>query len=168
MTDKNTYWGGNIFGTQVAKVRPEKSFVKFRSTRLLPHFLCSLIKPVYVRRPLMNSDRFRVSLEFYGGWKMRFERFPICFAVLVAMCLMTAPMFGQSLSSGDIAGTVADSSHAVVSNAKVVLKSLDTGSTQTAVTSSTGLYRFSLLKPGNYKVTVNQSGFSPVEISRTV
>jgi Carboxypeptidase regulatory-like domain/TonB-dependent Receptor Plug Domain len=84
-------------------------------------------------------------------------------ALLLAASLMAPAAFGQSLTSGDIAGTVADPSHAVVPNAAVELKSLETGSTQTAVTNSTGFYRFSLLKPGNYQVTVKQSGFATVE-----
>jgi hypothetical protein len=101
-----------------------------------------------------------------GGQEMRFQCFVL--AVLLTLCLATAPVFGQSLTSGDISGTVTDPSHAVVPNAAVGLKSLDTGSTQTAVTNSTGLYRFSLLKPGNYQVTVKQSGFATTQIPATV
>ena len=40
-------------------------------------------------------------------------------------------MFGQSLTSGSITGTVFDPSHAVVPNATVNLKGIDTGSTAT-------------------------------------
>ena len=48
---------------------------------------------------------------------MRFERFPIVLAVLLTLSLATAPMFGQSLTTGNINGTVLDPSHAVVPNA---------------------------------------------------
>jgi hypothetical protein len=88
--------------------------------------------------------------------------------LLLGASFMAPTVFGQSLISGDIAGTVTDPSHAVVPNARVELKSLDTGSTQTAVTNVTGFYRFSLLKPGNYQVTVKQSGFSTVEVPAMV
>ena len=50
---------------------------------------------------------------------MRFERFPIVLAVLLTLSLATAPMFGQSLTTGSINGTVLDPSHAVVPNAPV-------------------------------------------------
>ena len=54
--------------------------------------------------------------------------------LLLAASLIVPAAFGQSLTSGDIAGTVTDPSHAVVPNATVELRSLDSGSTQTAVT----------------------------------
>jgi len=60
--------------------------------------------------------------------------------LLLVASLMAPAAFGQSLISGDITGTVTDPSHAVVPNATVELKSLDTGSTQTAVTNGTGFY----------------------------
>jgi len=87
---------------------------------------------------------------------------------LLAASLMVPAAFGQSLTSGDIAGTVTDPSHAVVPNAGVELKSLDTGSTQSTVTSGSGLYRFSLLRPGHYMVTVKESGFATAQIPVTV
>jgi hypothetical protein len=88
--------------------------------------------------------------------------------LLLAASIVVPAAFGQSLISGDIAGTVTDPSHAVVSNARVELKSLDTGSTQTDLTNGTGLYRFSLLRPGNYQVTVKQSGFATMQVPATV
>ncbi len=91
---------------------------------------------------------------------MRFERLPIVLAVLLALCLATTPMFGQSLTTGNISGTVFDQSHAVVPGATVNLKGLDTGSTATATTSATGTYSFNLLRPGRYEVSVKQGGFA--------
>jgi hypothetical protein len=91
---------------------------------------------------------------------MRFERFPIVLVVLLTLSLTTVPMFGQTLTTGSISGTVLDPSHAVVPNATVNLKSLDTGATASTVSSSTGGYTFSLLKPGSYQVAVKQTGFA--------
>ncbi len=88
--------------------------------------------------------------------------------LLVAAGLLAPAAFGQSLISGDIAGTVTDPSHAVVPNATIGLTSVDEGSTQTTKTNGTGYYRFSLLKPGNYKVTARVTGFSTVETPATV
>jgi hypothetical protein len=93
---------------------------------------------------------------------MRFERFPIVIAVLLTLSLATAPMFGQSLTTGSIAGTVLDPSHAVVPNAPVSLTGLDTGSTASTTTNSSGGYSFSLLRPGHYQITVKQAGFAEV------
>src|SRR5579862_2975371 len=91
---------------------------------------------------------------------MRFERLPFVVVVLLALSLATAPMFGQSLTTGNITGTVLDPSHAVVPNAPVSLKGLDTGSTASTTTNSNGGYTFSLLRPGRYQVTVAQAGFA--------
>jgi hypothetical protein len=97
---------------------------------------------------------------------MRFERFPIVLVVLLAVCVATAPMFGQSLTTGNINGTVTDPSHAVVPNATVNLKDLDNGSTASAATNANGTYNFGLLRPGKYLVSVKQGGFS--EFAETI
>ena len=77
----------------------------------------------------------------------------------MTLALATAPMFGQSLTTGNITGTVLDPSHAVVPNATVSLKGLDTGSTASTVTNTSGGYDFSLLRPGKYQVSVRTGGF---------
>ena len=87
---------------------------------------------------------------------------------LLAACLMAPAAFGQSLVSGDLLGTVTDPSGAVVANASVTLKSNGTGETRTTTTNSNGLYRFSLLNPGNYTVSVSAQGFSSTSSVFTV
>lgn len=72
---------------------------------------------------------------------------------------VTGSLWSQSIVSGDLHGTVTDPSGAVISGATVTLKNVDTGATQTTVTNNTGAYRFSLLKPGTYQVSVTQAGF---------
>ena len=91
---------------------------------------------------------------------MSFRRFPIVvFALTLAVCLSTAA-FGQSLTTGNITGTVTDPSGAVVPGAKIDLRGVDTGSTASTTANSSGSYSFALLRPGNYQVTVKQSGFA--------
>src|SRR5271165_3853011 len=72
----------------------------------------------------------------------------------------------QSIISGEIGGTVTDASGAVVPNASVNLASAATGYSETTTTGSTGTFRFALVKPGSYTLTVTLSGFSTVK--RTV
>ena len=89
---------------------------------------------------------------------------------LITLCLvicLTAPgAFGQSLTTGDVSGTITDASGAVTPNVTVTLRSIDRGETRTTTTSGSGLYRFSLLPPGNYAITAEAPGFTKAE--RTV
>ncbi|MDR3749681.1 MAG: carboxypeptidase regulatory-like domain-containing protein [Acidobacteriota bacterium] len=82
--------------------------------------------------------------------------------LLVMAAVMAPSLMAQSLTTGEVAGTITDPSHAVVANAPVTLKSVDTGATHQTTTTSTGYYRFSQLRPGNYQVTVKQPGFAEV------
>lgn len=85
----------------------------------------------------------------------------------VTILLLTVGLLSaQSLQTGDIQGTISDPSGAVIPGAKVTLKSLDTGATQTTTANNAGDYRFTLLKPGRYSVSATQTGFQTVE--RTV
>lgn len=88
--------------------------------------------------------------------------------VLLLAGILSIPAVGQSLVSGDIAGTITDPSGAVVPNATVTLKNNGTGQTQTATTNSSGAYRFSLLPPAQYTVTAAASGFQNVARAVTV
>ncbi len=84
-------------------------------------------------------------------------------SVLVVAAVMAPSLMAQSLISGDLTGTVTDPSGAVLSGASVMLKSDATGQSRTTTTGSNGNYRFSLLPPGNYTITVTMSGFSKAE-----
>lgn len=87
-------------------------------------------------------------------------RFVLVFTILL---LLAPALFAQSLTTGDIAGTLKDPSGAVVPNAAVTLKSLDTGATQASTTDSTGEFRFRLLKTGQYMVSTSPAGFQKLE-----
>ena len=80
----------------------------------------------------------------------------------------TGRVSAQSLIAGDINGTVVDPSGAAVPDADVTLKSLDTGAVSTGKSTSEGYFRFSLLKPGRYELTVSKSGFNKVIQNATV
>ena len=88
--------------------------------------------------------------------------FFITLALTATLSLMTLPALAQSVTTGDIAGTVQDPTGAIVPNATVTLKNDSTGATSTAKTNNSGAYRFTLLQPGRYTVSVAQQGFSTV------
>ena len=79
----------------------------------------------------------------------------VSLAVIVATATSA---FGQAIS-GNLVGTVLDSSAAVVPGATVAATKIDTSVTSTTTTNSTGAYHFENLPVGTYKVTVTSRGF---------
>ena len=86
--------------------------------------------------------------------------------VLVA-CLTTAAL-SQSLTSGDLTGLVTDPSGAAIPNANVTLTNNATGATQAHTTTDQGAYRFSLLSPGTYTLSISASNFQVLRETATV
>jgi len=83
-------------------------------------------------------------------------------SLIVMLLLVVGPsLFAQSIT-GDILGTVRDSSAsgAVVPEAKVTLTAMDTAISVVGTTDNEGNYLFAQLKPGNYSVTVSKEGFA--------
>lgn len=76
----------------------------------------------------------------------------------VGVMLLPPASFAQSLTSGDVVGTVTDPTGAAVPQAAVTLRNNDTGATQTTRSNDTGAYRFHLLNPGNYTVSASAQG----------
>ena len=74
----------------------------------------------------------------------------------VAVCLLTLPLMAQNAS---ILGTVTDAQDAVVPDATVVLTNVDTQFAQTTKSDSSGNYEFSIVRPGQYQLKVEQKGF---------
>lgn len=65
--------------------------------------------------------------------------------------------------TGQISGTVQDSSGAIIPDANVTLTNQDTGSVRTIASSPSGEFVFTALSPGTYTVKVEKSGFRTYE-----
>ena len=87
---------------------------------------------------------------------------------LLLIACTASTVFAQSIISGEVTGSVTDMSHAVVPNATVTLTSKEMGTTQTVTTNAAGDFRFPLLRPGMYTVTVKAAGFSTATQDVTV
>src|SRR6202521_6084691 len=87
------------------------------------------------------------------------------FAGLVMLALLisvSSAAFGQSTAT--LTGTVTDPKGLAMANATVVVHSEDTGTDQRPVTTTdSGIYNVPLLPPGNYDITVSQTGFATVQ-----
>ncbi len=66
---------------------------------------------------------------------------------------------------GVVTGTVYDASGAVLAGAAVALTNIGTNITQSETTGSDGLYRFSLVPPGEYRISVKAQGFNEKQVT---
>jgi hypothetical protein len=79
-------------------------------------------------------------------------------SVVAVIALLGSPLFAQQ-DQGTIWGHVTDQSDAVVPNAAVTLSNTGTSLTRMAKTGTDGVFVFTLLPIGTYKVTAEASGF---------
>jgi hypothetical protein len=85
--------------------------------------------------------------------------FSVFRVVLLVLLTGTAPFLLGQAETGTIAGTVKDTTGAVVADAQVLVTNVATNAERTAATGSAGQYDIPALPPGNYKVSVSKSGF---------
>ena len=79
--------------------------------------------------------------------------------VLLAIFLSVAQAAGQSRQSGEIRGTVTDSSGAVIPGVVITIKNLSTGVVQRETTDATGLYDAPSVPLGEYSISFVKEGF---------
>jgi len=90
---------------------------------------------------------------------MRSVSFLQRFIAVALFVLISASAALSQSDRGAIAGTVLDSSGAIVANAKVTATGADNGTVYTATSTDTGAYRISNMQVGVYNVTVASPGF---------
>jgi hypothetical protein len=98
---------------------------------------------------------------------------PVLFIFGTGLTPFSARLHAQAIS-GDLVGTVADATGAVVPNATVTAVNAATSVRTTASTNASGLYRLANLLPGIYKVSAEAAGFNlsivkdvPVQLNQT-
>jgi hypothetical protein len=98
-------------------------------------------------------------MQFKRGNRLKRHRVLQSASFLIVIGLMASlPLLAQKIT-GDISGTVQDTTGAVVKDAKVTATNTGTGETRSATSSDSGFYRILELPPGTYKVTATAPGF---------
>ncbi len=87
-------------------------------------------------------------------------------SVLVLALSVTA--FAQSTTTGSIGGVVTNPNKEVVPGAAITVRNMGTNKEDTATSDDSGRFKVANLQPGNYAVTVNSSGFSPMTSENVV
>jgi len=105
----------------------------------------------------LQFARSKASILTVGGMLMRTTlRFAVAFYLLICAANIGN---AQNTNSGDIRGTVTDSSGAVMAGVTVTVSNLDTGATKDIVTNGDGLYDTASILPGSYQLTFTKEGF---------
>jgi len=91
---------------------------------------------------------------------MRFEiRHMGRIALLLAVGLSVSLAFGQNANTGEIRGTVQDSTGAVLQGVTVTITNVDTGVSLVSITTSAGVYDAPSVPTGSYTITFAKAGF---------
>lgn len=92
---------------------------------------------------------------------MNLKSYRVIAGVLLLPFLVAAAH--AQIASGSINGTVRESTGAVIPQATVELRNMQTGVVRTVETNGVGIYVFPDVLPGTYAITVKKSGFSSEE-----
>jgi len=86
------------------------------------------------------------------------SRLTLAFLIL---CLLVSPSFCQT-EAASLSGTIRDPQGASVPGVEVRATRLETGTVATSATNDAGLYIFTGLQPGRYRIVVRRQGFKEV------
>ena len=92
----------------------------------------------------------------------------LCPAAACLGLIFAASAAAQSITSGDITGTILDPSGAGLPNAAVTVTNALTRATQSTVANQQGNYRFAFMPPGTYSITVKAAGFQTRQVNGIV
>ncbi len=112
-------------------------------------------------RPVTFSLELSRAAALSGKPWSRFRSLTLLVSVAVAALSACGVVASAQVDAGQIAGTVADQTGAVVPDASITIRNLATNVSRTAVSSVTGAYLINGLEPGTYQVTVDSASFRP-------
>ena len=96
----------------------------------------------------------------------KFLRFSFASILVLAFCALTA--MAQSTTTGAISISVTDPNGAVVPNATITARNVETNKEDTAATNDEGQAKIVNLQPGTYSVVVKAGGFGDYTIEKVV
>jgi hypothetical protein len=95
---------------------------------------------------------------------LHFPRVAVLAGVVLTSSLVVSRAHAQA-TTGDVVGTVVDSTGSAIPGATVELTNVDTHEKRTVVTGDSGQYTFTLLKPNRYSLAISRSGFKKSTIN---
>ena len=92
-----------------------------------------------------------------------FKRLLITAAAAFFTVAAVLPARAQTSGSGNITGTVTDTTGAAVSGASITIINTDTGATRAVTASGSGEFTSTFLQPGHYEIVFTGAGFGKVD-----
>ena len=80
--------------------------------------------------------------------------------LLVLFCFIATPVYSQS-NYASLSGTISDPPQKILGGCSVLLTSETTSASRQAIINELGSFQITGLLPGDYKVSVQSSGFAP-------
>src|SRR5512141_2652325 len=87
------------------------------------------------------------------------------FRLSLFLLVMVCAAAQETINNGSISGRVTDATGAVVENAQVTARQMETNLSGATATDHEGRFRFPYLRLGPYEITVRQSGFGDAKRS---
>src|SRR5579864_8239321 len=85
--------------------------------------------------------------------------------ILGGLLIVSGPLVAQQLTA-TLVGRVTDAAHAVIPDANILVRNVDTNQARTGKSNAQGEYTISELAPGFYDVTIDKSGFKQLRETR--
>jgi len=140
-----------VFRGRVSVLEPFHSYIRALDPEALG------FRSVFARKLSLQSQ-FR---DLSRGFIVRIREIALCLLLLFGFA---AALPAQEIT-GNISGTVTDTSGAAVPDAKVDLSSVLTGAERSTTTTSAGIFFFTSLPVGDYALIVSKDGFKRSEVT---
>src|SRR5271155_526952 len=122
---------------------------------------------IRLARSSKNNSNFAVDRSTPRGREtMRMWKSVLLTLTLVVSLFVASSTRAQTLQNGAVRGTVYDTSHAVVSTAKVTLSNPETGLTRDQAVGADGFYSFDNVPPGVYMIVATADGFAVTTVKQ--
>jgi len=131
------------------------------SSRFTTVFVLLIRERSVSARSLPANSVSNHNFEISRGFIVRIREIALCLLLLFGF---TAALPAQEIT-GNISGTVTDTSGAAVPDAKVDLSSVLTGAERSTTTTSAGIFFFTSLPVGDYTIIVSKDGFKKSEVT---
>lgn len=105
-----------------------------------------------------NSTPIQIQAQRFRPCRLELTQLRVWLAIVAVLLGGSGRLFAQ-LDTGSVSGTILDPAGKMVQAAQVSIKGVETGTTYSTISSSTGYYVFPSVRTGTYTLSVSAAGF---------